>query len=181
MRRSFLVALCLAMLAAGCRLRRDERPSGEGYDAAVRLGGEFFNCDRLDDAGCAVALMHIPPTLQGAEREGELQGLRRGIRLLRERFGGVAEVKAPTTDFRMAEVYWAGGTAGYWAEHPQSSKATFPVKFAKLSDGYVQIEACKIGTTWQIRAIHYGLPASNPSSAPMIAMINDDLSKVSQP
>ena len=170
------VLLFISILVAGCR----NESSGEGYDAAVRLGGEWFNCDRLSDEVCAVGLMHIPPIYQGEARRREERTMGAGFRLLRERFGGVSEVKSPTTDFRMAELFWSSGTADYWNQHPQSSKATFPVKFTKLSDGYVQIEVSKVFSKWQIRAIHYGLPISNPSSKPMIEMINADLSKVSQ-
>ena len=170
------LAVLLLIALAGCR----ETSSGEGYDAAVRLGGEWFNCDRLDDAACAVGLMHIPQMYRGAERETEERTMLRGFRLLRDRFGGVSDVQPPTTDSRMADVFWASGDAKYWSEHSQSSKATFPVKFSKLSSGYVQIEACKIYSKWQIRAVHYGLPLSNPSSKPMIEMINSDLSKISQ-
>jgi hypothetical protein len=170
------VIACAALLLQGCR----ETTSGEGYDAAVRLGGEWFNCDRLDDAACEVRLMHIPPAYQGDARQNEERSMLRGFRLLRDRFGGVSDVQPPTTAFRMADVFWASGDAAYWSEHSRSSKATFPVKFSKLSSGYVQIEVCKIYSKWQIRAVHYGLPLSNPSSRPMIEMINADLSKVSQ-
>jgi len=167
--------LCVSILVAGCRSEN----SGEGYDAAVRLGGQWFNCDRLADEVCAVGLMHIPPIYRGEARRQEERLLGGGFNLLRDRFGGVSDVKPPTTDFRMAELFWSSGNADYWREHPRSYKATFPVKFSKLSDGYVQIEACKIFSKWQIRAIHYGLPMSNPSSKPMIESINSDLSKVS--
>ena len=172
--RRLLLFVCL--LLAGC----GERTGGEGYDAAVRLGGEWFNCDRLNDPGCAVNLMHIPPMYMGAAREREERTMARGFRFLRDRFGSISDVQPPTTGFHMVDVFWASGDAKYWSEHSQSSKATFPVRFSKLSDGYVQIEVCKIYSKWQIRAVHYGLPLSNPSSRPMIEMINADLSKGSQ-
>lgn len=175
MRKSVRLLFCLTAALAACR----EDASREGYDAALRLGGEWFNCNRLDDAGCAVALMHIPPTYQGAARDAEERTMRRGTHLLRERFGGISDVQPPTTDFRMVDVFWASGDEEYWTKHPESYKATFPVKFAKLSHGFVQIEACKIYSKWQIRAVHYGLPLSNPNSAPMIESINSELSEVS--
>ena len=151
---------------------RGRESSGAAYDAAVRLGGEWFNCDRLADARCAVALMVVP---DGPAREQEEQRLRRGTRLLRERFGGIAEVKGTTTDARMAELVLRSGESS----DPRSAKATFAVKFAKLSDGYIQIDACPVASNWKIRAIHYGLPLSNPSSAPMIDSVNADFRKVS--
>lgn len=146
MRRSVRLLFCLTAALDACR----EHASREGYHAALRLGGEWFNCNRLDDASCAVALMHIPPTYQGAAREAEERTMRRGTRLPRERFGGISDVQSPTIDFRMVDVFWASGDEEYWTKHPQSYKATFPVKFAKLSHG----------------------------SAPMIASINSELSEV---
>jgi len=166
-------AVVILIAVAGCH----ESTSSEGYDAAVRLGGEWLNCDRLDDSACKVRLMHIPPAYQGAERDKEERVMGRGFRFLRDRFGGASEAQPPMSDPQMVAVLWASGDEAYWSKHSQSSKATFPVKFSKLSNGYVQIEACKIGDKWEIRAVHYGLPLSNPSSAPMIQMINSDLSK----
>ena len=75
----------------------------------------------------------------------------------------------------MAAISWASGTDEYWRKCRRSSMATFPVVFSKLSSGYLETEVCKIDGTWQMKAVHYGLPLSNPSSAPMIEMIDREL------
>src|ERR1044072_741287 len=83
MQTSLSIALCVSLLLVGCGARRRE-----GYDAAVRLGGEWLNCDRLSNPGCAVALMHVPS-------QAEARRMRHLTPLLRQRFGGVS---APVID-----------------------------------------------------------------------------------
>lgn len=167
----------LLLLAMGCR-DRAAATSGDGYDAAVRIGHAWVDCDQRDDDACAAALLHIPPEYQGASLERERRSVLRGVKLIRQRFGYIRALGPQLTDAKFVALSWAGGTSEYWKQHQETAIATFPVTFSKLSAGYLQAEVCKIGSEWTLKAIHYGLPLSNPSSAPMIEMTNNELGKL---
>lgn len=169
--------LAILLLAAGCRHRA--ATSGEGYEAAVRIAREWRACDQRDDNSCASALLHIPPDYAGDALRRERRSIFSGVKLIRERFGYIRAFGPPVQDAGgVVALTWAAGTDEYWARYRETAIATFPVTYSKLSAGYLQAEVSRIGSVWQLKAIHYGLPVSNPSSAPMIEMTNQELGKV---
>jgi len=170
-RAACIVAMLL--LTAACRHRA--ATSGEGFDAAVRLGREWAACDRRDDNACAAALLYMPPDYAGQALERERRSVVHGVKIIRERFGYIRALGPPVDNPDIVALTWAAGTQEYWARHPETAIATFPVTYSKLSEGYLQAEVCRIDAVWQLKAIHYGLPLSNPSSAPMIEMTNKEL------
>jgi hypothetical protein len=170
-------ACILAMLLLTAACRHHPATSGEGYDEAVRIAREWFACDHRDDNSCAAALLHIPPDYAGQALKRERRSVVNGVKIIRERFGYIRALGPPVTAPGIVALTWAAGTQEYWVRYPETAIATFPVTYSKLSDGYLQAEVCRIGSGWQLKAIRYGLPVSNPSSAPMIEMTNRELGK----
>lgn len=179
MKRAVPIVVIL-LLTVACRHRA--ATSGDGYDAAVRIAREWLACDHQDDNSCAAALLYIPPDYTGDALQRERRTMVNGVKLIRDRFGYIRAFGPPVEDDPgIVSLTWAAGTQEYWARHPESAIATFPVTYSKLSAGYLKAEVCRIGGAWQLKAIHYGLPLSNPSSAPMIEMTNKELGTAATP
>jgi hypothetical protein len=181
MRQRLLVTLALIVATVSCRPWQREMRSTEGRAAARKLASEWIRCGQRDDAECAVALMHFPAADVGDVLEREKASMVAGFRALQKNFGHVTLHGEQTKPFAMWEVAWTTGTLQYWSGHPDSVKVTYSATFEHAGPGFFQAEACHVGSAWQLRAVHYGLPMSAPGSAAKIRAAGADLLRLVQP
>ncbi len=137
-------------------------------DSRERLAAEFFRCD---DATCAVRLFHFPPEYSADELSKDASGVRAVLELFQRELGRPADPKASDDPEQFIDVGIGGADEAYWKKHPESSTIRYIVRFAKEGRGMVAIETCHLGPKWQIRSVHYGLPASRADAKQRIDAI----------
>lgn len=142
--------------------------SAPGGDSPEQLAAEFFRCR---DAECAVRLFHFPTEYSAEDLRKDSGGVRAVLELFERELGRPAEANPVEDPEPFIEVGIGGADAAYWEKHPDTSMVRYAVKFEKEGAGIIAIEACHIGPKWQIRSVHYGLPANRVDAKPRIDAI----------
>jgi hypothetical protein len=143
-----------ALLAFSVPVFSEGAPDDE---SPAQLAAAFFRCG---DADCAVRLFHFPPDYSAEELRKDTNGVRAVLELFQHELGRATEPNASDDPGEFIGVGIGGADAAYWKKHPDTSTIRYVVNFEKEGRGIVAIEACHIGSKWQIRSVHYGLPAS---------------------
>ncbi len=162
--RVWLIAL-VGLLAFSGAASSQDAPDG---DSPEQLAAAFFHCG---DADCAVRLFHFPPEYSAEELRKDTSGVRAVLKLFERELGRPAEPKASGDPEQFVDVGIGGADEAYWKEHSESATTRYVVQFAKEGRGMVAIEACPLGPKWQIRSVHYGLPASRADAKQRIDAI----------
>jgi hypothetical protein len=145
-------------------------PSGE----AIRVIDRYFGCAAKNDVPCAVGLFHYPPDETPSERREDFVAVRRSLGIIFSAFGRTSNVQAANEVVMYVEVAAGSADLSYWKAHPESLRATYKVRFGNFGDGYIAVELCQLYERWEIRSVHYGLPAQDPRSASrMLAIFNE--------
>jgi hypothetical protein len=84
-------------------------------------------------------------------------------------------VRAAAGRFAYVEVAAGSADITYWQRHPESIKATYKTRFSKFGEGFVAVELCYISSRWEIRSVHYGLPAIDPRSTTRVMKVFDEI------
>lgn len=143
-----------------------------------QIGDQFFKTEQIKDFDTASELFHYPSTYSPEERAKDKIGVRSVLEYFNQSFGKILSYKIPENTELYLALSIGGGDLPYWAKHPTSIRITYEVRFSNDGQGYVIIDLCKINDNYEIRSVHYGLPASRKDCPKRIQEIYDGMMKV---
>jgi hypothetical protein len=144
-------------------------------EEAAAVAGKYLECAKSQDPVCAAKLFHYPADETVDERRADIEAVQLAIGVITNHFGRIESVRAAAGRFAYVEVAAGSADITYWQTHPESIKATYKTLFSKFGEGFVAVELCYISSRWEIRSVHYGLPAIDPRSTTRIMRVFDDL------
>lgn len=157
-----LVALTFSIIDC---TREAHEPSVTNVPAeAVEVAGKYLECVKNGDAGCAANLFHYRTDETVAERRAEVEAVRQSIAAITRHFGAIGSIQEVRGRVAYLEIAVGSADIAYWQKYPEAIKATYTAKFSEVGEGFIGVELCNISGTWEVRSVHYGLPAADPRS-----------------
>lgn len=144
---------------------------------AADVATQYLECSARADVACASRLFHYPADETAEERRADMSAVVQSLSVIAKHFGTNGAV-APAND-PVVYVEVAAGSADltYWQAHPESLRATYRTQFSKFGKGFIAVEMCHISGRWEIRSVHYGLPAANPRSAGRVMEVFNEIKR----
>ena len=137
--------------------------------AAGHVAQDYVAAMSRMDYAKAAELFYFP-SADDATRRDEAALMSRRLATLQKRFGPIESIAGSSRVMPYIEVGVSAGTVQFWARYRTGLRLTFDVRFGSYGDGVLIMELCQLrGTRWQLRAVHYGLPAIDPRSGPRVA------------
>jgi hypothetical protein len=161
----------VATIAAGCSPKTEARAPAEASAVAQR----YFDCAGRGDAACAAALFHYPPEETPAERAGDVAAVTQSLSILEKHFGTVDSGTPINGPVMYVQVGAGSANLAYWQKHPESLQLTYRARFSRFGDGFVALDLTNLASRWEIRQVHFGLPASDPRATPRVTKAFNEL------
>lgn len=143
-----------------------------------KLADRFFERVRKEDVKGAVELFHLPQDNERADNDREVRILRSVLRVFASELGRIRSVTPLDREVEAEEVSIGSGTLAYWLEHPFAVRLRYRVDFERAGKGTVVVEECRIGDSWQIRSVRYGLETARQDAGEWIARLLGKVRKV---
>lgn len=178
MLRSFgLAAAALALIISEPRCSRETvQPEVTTVPTeAALVAQQYLECAKRANELCAVELFHYPKDETEDERRADVEAVRQSFSVITKHFGMIGPVQRATGRLVYVEVAAGSADITYWQKHPESLKVTYETTFSKYGEGFVAVELCNISGRWEIRSVHYGLPATDPRSTGRIMRVFNEL------
>jgi hypothetical protein len=99
------------------------------------------------------------------------------LSIITKHFGTSGAVHAANDPVVYVEVAAGSADLAYWQAHPESLRATYRTEFSKFGKGFIAVEMCHLAGRWEIRSVHYGLPAANPRSSGRVMQVFNELKR----
>ena len=165
-------ALAILLLTTCRRVEINQRASGD--QAIDALCSTYVNAISRSDFANASRLFHYPPAETGSALAKDRATVALEGAVFQERFGKLEQIRVDSSP-PVFEVSFGGGDLRYWQVHQDVVRRTCVVHFSKWGVGRVTFDACKIGPSWQLRSVHYGLPVSGSESAARVAAVSAEV------
>lgn len=159
------------MIAAGCSPSTESRAP----DDASAVARRYFDCAGRGDAACAAALFHYPPEETPTERAADVAAVTESLSILEKHFGTAGPATPANDPVLYVEVAAGSADLGYWQKHPESLRLTYRTRFSRFGDGFVALDLTNLGSRWEIRQVHFGLPASDPRATARVTKVFNEL------
>jgi hypothetical protein len=147
---------------------------------AADVARQYLECAPRGDAACASRLFHYPADETAEERRADVNAVMHSLSIIMKHFGTNGAAKPANDPVVYVEVAAGSADLAYWQAHPESLRATYQTEFSRFGKGFIVVEMCHIAGRWEIRSVHYGLPATNPRSAGRVMEVFNEI-KGSEP
>jgi hypothetical protein len=139
------------------------------------MATQYLECSARADVACAARLFHYPADETVEERAADVNAVVHSLSIITKHFGTNGAVAPANDTVVYVEVAAGGADLEYWQAHPESLRATYRTEFSKFGRGFIAVEMCHISGRWEIRSVHYGLPAANPRSAARVMEVFNEI------
>ena len=174
-RLSTVLGIILTFSLASCH--RVELAQSSSADPAIdTLSRQYVDAVQARDFRRAARLFHYPPSETAAALQKDQEFVASAASLFQDQFGTLEKLALAQSP-PVLEVGINGGDLAYWEQHKHFVSRVFVAQFSNWGEGRLTIDACKIGRTWEIRGVRYGLPVSAPSSATRVGSVGAELLK----
>jgi len=151
--------------------------AGSNESSLKFYAAEYMAAIKSSDYRSAAELLHYPESMVGIEKEKEVQAMIQSIKVLVNELGTIqkAELGIPGA---FLSVFIMTGSLDYWAGKYSGVTLTYRVIFSEKGEGYLFFRFPRVQGRFVLRAVEYGLPASNLSTVPTLQRIMRELEAI---
>ena len=133
------------------------------------------------DTATVASLLHYPPGYTKEERAADEAGVREQLDVLLQRFGKISRVVPPPSSVpATVDLSVSGGTIAYYQSLGRMSGVSGPyaVISEHLDAAVIRVDFLKMGDSWVLFRVSFGIPASRPEARALADEINRSLSAI---